>query len=258
MELDSFVVSETHHARTLILPSHSHECASLNVTLDGCYCERVEGLTRRAGPGTLLLKPPGVSHENTFADAEARSLLIELRPERFAVVRRHTDLFDAIGSFSARGLLHIVRRIVFEIRQPDLDAPLAVEGLVMQILTKLSRRHRHHVTRERTTPGWLLRTRDEAEASATRGGCTLSVLADHAGVHATHLARAFKERFGVTVTEFVRERRVAAATATLVTTSRSVGSIAADAGFADQSHFARLFRRMHGRSPREYRRERVR
>jgi AraC family transcriptional regulator len=72
-------------------------------------------------------------------------------------------------------------------------------------------------------------------------------------VHPTHLARAFRARHGVSVGEYGRRVRVAWASAELAASDRPLAMIAAQAGFADQGHFTRLFRRYVGTTPSRYR-----
>lgn len=73
-----------------------------------------------------------------------------------------------------------------------------------------------------------------------------------------HMSRRSFERkflacFHVTPQAYIRKMRMRMASHTLVYTNRPLSVVAANCGFADQSHFSREFRRYFGRSPREYR-----
>jgi len=76
---------------------------------------------------------------------------------------------------------------------------------------------------------------------------TLTELAAEVGVHPAHLSRALQVR-GETVGEYLRRRRVEQAERALAG-PRPLAEIAADAGFADQAHFTRVFRRHFGMTP---------
>jgi AraC-like DNA-binding protein len=69
--------------------------------------------------------------------------------------------------------------------------------------------------------------------------------------------RAFERRFlatfHLTPQRFLRKLRLRIASRALVYTEDSLSDIALNAGFADQSHFSREFRRQFGRTPRDYR-----
>jgi AraC family transcriptional regulator len=74
------------------------------------------------------------------------------------------------------------------------------------------------------------------------------------GVHPVTLARGFRRRFGCTMGDYVRQRRIERAMEQLRSSHDSLAEIALQNGFADQSHFSNLFRRTVGLSPSRYRR----
>ena len=65
--------------------------------------------------------------------------------------------------------------------------------------------------------------------------------------------RRFRAAFHLTPQRFLRKLRLRIASRALVYGDDSLSDIALNAGFADQSHFSREFRRQFGRTPREYR-----
>jgi transcriptional regulator GlxA family with amidase domain len=67
---------------------------------------------------------------------------------------------------------------------------------------------------------------------------SLVELAQRVGVHAVHLAQAFRRRFGITPMGFVRGHRVFRAV-DLIAAGMPLARAAADVGFADQSHMTR-------------------
>ena len=70
----------------------------------------------------------------------------------------------------------------------------------------------------------------------------------------SHFRRAFKARFGETFGAYLSRRRVERAQEMMVMTDQPLCRIARQCGFADQSHFTRVFRRVVGRSPGSWRR----
>jgi AraC-like DNA-binding protein len=79
-------------------------------------------------------------------------------------------------------------------------------------------------------------------------------LAREVGVHPVALARAFRARFGSTPGAYLRQLRLAWSVSELTDGTRSIAEIAVEAGFADQSHFTRVFRRACGETPGAFRR----
>jgi AraC family transcriptional regulator len=143
-------------------------------------------------------------------------------------------------------------RIARELRSPDSATPLEVEGLVLEMFALASRQGQLE-RRARQAPPWLARTRELLHASFLRQPPRIDELAREAGVHPDYLARAFRVRFGVPVGTYVRRLRLEWAAARLAGTEEPIAQIALAAGFADQSHFTRAFKRYAGLTPGEYR-----
>ncbi len=74
------------------------------------------------------------------------------------------------------------------------------------------------------------------------------------GVHPDHLARAFRLRFGAPIGSYLRRLRLDWAAMRLETGDEGISAVALRAGFADQSHFTRTFKRHTGLTPQAYRR----
>ena len=127
---------------------------------------------------------------------------------------------------------------------------LAVEGLVYDLLATLAREPAPGD--ERTAP-WLASLRDRLESEFTRP-LALADLAKDAGVHPAYLARAFARKYGISIPMFIRTRRIEWSMDRLRDTEDPVAEIAISAGFFDQSHFTRCFKRMVGTTPARFRR----
>jgi AraC family transcriptional regulator len=81
---------------------------------------------------------------------------------------------------------------------------------------------------------------------------TLEDVARHCGMSRAAFARAFRKRLGMTPFEWVRSQRVERAKLLLLDKDLSLADIAAECGFADQSHFTRVFTRLVGVGPRAW------
>jgi AraC family transcriptional regulator len=84
---------------------------------------------------------------------------------------------------------------------------------------------------------------------------TLSELASVAGIGISHFKKVFRESVGLPVHQYVIRRRVERAKALLSSGNLSIGQVAAQTGFAHQSHLAHHIRRATGVSPRSLRRD---
>jgi AraC family transcriptional regulator len=82
---------------------------------------------------------------------------------------------------------------------------------------------------------------------------SLQEVADVAGVHSAHLSRVFRQKMGCTVGEYVRRLRFEFACQQVLSTEKPLCEVAYEAGFADQSHFHRVFLGHVGITPFNYR-----
>jgi len=78
---------------------------------------------------------------------------------------------------------------------------------------------------------------------------TIETLAGEAGLSPAHFARAFRESLGQPPHQYLLALRLERARRLLETTHASLSDIAQRAGFADQAHFTRLFKRAFGVTP---------
>lgn len=83
----------------------------------------------------------------------------------------------------------------------------------------------------------------------------LNSVAELASMTPAAFSRYFKRQTRKTFTEFVLEIRIAEASKLLIEEASPIGEIAYRCGFNNISNFNRRFRKIKGRTPREYRRE---
>jgi AraC-like DNA-binding protein len=82
----------------------------------------------------------------------------------------------------------------------------------------------------------------------------LDALAAVSGLHPHYLIQAFRRVFGIAPHQFQLQLRIQRATTELILND-SIAEIAYRLGFADQSHFSRVFKRFVGVTPARYRAE---
>lgn len=243
-------LTETAYAPSLRLPRHFHQSAYFCFVLQGNFTEFYERQSRACRPSTLIFHPSDEAHADHFHTA-ARCFNILLGARWVERARRHPGMADGSTDFRGGFLAQLAARLYKEFRHMDELSPLIIEGLTIEILGEAAR---SSIRRQRPTPPqWLERAR-EVIRDQFREPLTLAKVAGSVGVHETHLAREFRRHYRQTVGEYVRSLRVGFAGRQLSSSGTPLSDIALAAGFTDQSHFARTFKRLTGMSPAAYRR----
>lgn len=82
----------------------------------------------------------------------------------------------------------------------------------------------------------------------------VDAIAAERGMSRSHFSHFFRQRAGLTPARFMTEVRVQEAARSLLDSQAPLKQIATDWGFADVTHFGKVFRRFHHASPAAYRR----
>lgn len=80
---------------------------------------------------------------------------------------------------------------------------------------------------------------------------TIVELSRLSGINQQKLKEGFKKVYGTTINKYLRKTRMESAKYMLMEGRLSVGEIAQQVGYSNQSHFARRFKEAYGASPRE-------
>lgn len=251
VQVGGFTVTEGIHRNGAELPWHHHETPTICYVLQGAFTEMWRGGSIACTSSTLKITPAGERHWDQFSRGDVRGLLIEADDAQVASIRPYSAVLDERVSFHGGLMSGIGRRIFDEMRRMDAAAPIAIEGLLLELVASASRMRLQNGGKER--PRWLEDARDRIHVELAARP-SLTGLAESVGVHPVTLARAFRREFGCTVGEYVRTLRIERAARQLADTDLALAEIAVSEGFSDQSHFSNLFRRHTGLSPFQFRR----
>jgi len=232
------------------LPWHEHHATSICFVVSGSYAERLRGGERECPPQSVMFKPAAERHADQFGRDGGTCLLIEITPDRLGTIEPYTDVTTRPGLFRTAGLAWLGQRIYREFSEGDGLSPLAVEGLVLELLVEASRRASAEGTG--APPAWLTRVRDLIHENLDES-LTLTCIARQVGVHPAHLARTFRAHCHRPIGDYIRRLRIQRAARELADGSASISEIGVRWGFCDQSHFSRVFRRHTGMTPAAFR-----
>jgi AraC family transcriptional regulator len=244
-----FGLTEARYQPGLRTGWHFHASSAFCAVLSGGYVERFRGHTLACPARTVVFRPAEIEHLDEIDSRGATCFFVEPAPSW------QLDAFE--GTFGtgaactiARGSANwLLAQARDEMRHNDSATPLALDGIMHLLLAECVR------SSQPSSVGcapWLRRARDLLSDRFAHPP-TLGELARECGVHPAYLATAFRRAFRSTVGEYVRSLRVEAAERMLARSGRSLAQVALDAGFADQSHLTRVFRRATGLTPKEYR-----
>lgn len=249
-DFGQFVVTERKYPGGYTTPVHAHERPLFCVVLDGAYQEQHCNKTLRCTSSTMLFHAANENHLERFLDPGARSLIVELDPGWIERVREISPIEIHNTAAQDGGMLRPMgSKLYQEFLCEDSVARLVIEGLLFEIFGEFFRaEHRH----EKRLPRWLRQATDMVQANFDRR-LTLEGIAGEVGVHPVHLAQTFRRFHGCTVGDYVRRVRIEFACEQLVRTDTPCIELAVAAGFADQSHFSRTFKKIVGVLPSQYR-----
>jgi AraC-like DNA-binding protein len=230
-------------------PMHVHDAWTLLIVDDGEVRYDLDRHRRGTPHDTVSLLPPHVPHNGSPATPDGfrkRVLYLDTTCLDAALIGAAVDGPDLADPLLRRrvGQLHAV------LARPGEE--LEAESRLAFIAQRLRRLLRP--AREPAGPppprGLAARLRELLDARLT-DGLTLQEAAGLLHAHPTHLVRAFSTAFGIPPHRYVVARRVDLARRLLLD-GRPPTDVAAEAGFHDQAHLTRHFKRLLGATPAHY------
>ena len=148
-----------------------------------------------------------------------------------------------------------------ELANDGANGRLYLESLTEALTINLFRRYGVRRAQEGRARGGLppillRRILDYVEAHLA-DDIALAELANLGGLSTHHFGQAFRASMGISPHRYLVERRIHRARQLLLTDARPIAEIAADVGFANQSHLTFNFRKLIGTTPGRYRRLRL-
>lgn len=229
----SEVLLETHVAGSTVtivryapfqeIRPHAHDEEGLTIVLRGTFLEEAQHRTIIADAGSVATRPFGVKHTNRFGAHGAVIIAVIPDGDRFDEPIHDWGCAESPSAF--RSALQLIARD--EEALPDLLATLGPRQRPDRVVVARARR--------------LL---DDIDARPS-----VSALAQAMDVHPVHLARQFRQAYGMSPRDYRTLQMVKRATTAILSTAAPLSQIAHDCGFADHSHMCRAFRRVAGWSP---------
>jgi AraC-like DNA-binding protein len=254
------------HFRGHVYHRHSHETYSLGVTESGAQAFTCRGAGHVSTAGLVMAFNPDDPHDGHAAAGTGFTYrMIHLDPDLLTGVLSEITGTGGMPLFADpvvtdRALAGALRRLHRSLTGPA--SPLE-QSERLTTAAALAARHAagawrpdpRHAARAGLSARDVALTADRVRAflyDARDGQATLTDLAEAAGCSRFAAYRAFRVRFGLSPSEYQRQLRLRTARLALAG-GTAVADAAAAAGFADQAHLTRWFRRCYGITPGAYR-----
>ena len=255
------LVLESHHAPDFHMDWRTHSFLKIVYALSGAGDLLIRDKVFSYGTRDVIVVPP--RHRNRVVDAPGagtslyvlciapevlrfdRPLIRSFEPGR---VRRSAQFANQVER-RLRGLL-------FEQSQSSPQTPLAMVAAALEVLTLVSRQ-----PLETSGEGEGTRTVARREMAAYLEhiqshffeASTIDDAAAQAGMSRRRFTQLFREATGTSWLDYVQQRRIAHARRLLVESTTPITSIAFECGFQDVSTFYRVFHRVVGCAPGQFR-----
>lgn len=239
---------------------HDHDEMAVGVTYQGVQCFNCNRSTHTSTPGRSMLIEPGVLHDGYAPQAEGFTYGMLYLPQRWV-----SGMTDRLGVGNASSLGAAFRDTLTE----DAQLRDAIQRALLAI---------HHaegrLARDESLDGLLaalarhllpVQASDKAESAPVMERArdflhvlmatdvSLDELAHYTGIDRFRLTRQFKRTYGQTPHAYLIRLRLRAAR-TMLAAGTPAADVAAQVGFADQSHLGAWFRRAYRLTPAAYQR----
>jgi AraC family transcriptional regulator len=226
--------------------THTHGDAHFVLISGGDYVSIAEGHQAERFP-VLVYNPPGTTHRDHFKYGRGSYFAISLERAKVEMAGYEIALPDGPVYLSEMAQFAIAMRVARCCTvQPG---GLTLDALCHELLWSMDRLLRPV---DRRPPSWLEKA-VELLHDRYLEDLNIADVANGVGIHPVHLARSFRRHFRCSPGEFTRFCRLERAAHMLTRSDRSLGEIALESGFGDQSQFSKAFARDLGIAPGEYR-----
>ncbi len=248
--LKGLSLAETLGASNLKLPIHSHRLAGFCLILQGGYIESYGKTILECKPSFVKFHPAGEAHSDFYGSKPVHNFIVEIQPAWLTSMGANAFVGNNPIVFNNNSISWLMINIRKEFHSKDEEAPLNIQGLVLELIAETSRNGKKIL--EDNCPRWLGQAKELLDEQFSEN-LSLSFIAQSVGVHPVYLASSFRRYYRSSIGDYLRQRRIEFACHKISTSKDSLVNIALTSGFSNQAHFSRIFKQTTGMSPAQYR-----
>lgn len=239
-------ITSYHKADTAADVMHFHEYPNFYFILNGGSIERRKTSATELATGSLLYYHAGEVHQNLRMGNNPKSFNME-------VDRRFLGQYNLDENTLDRSLLEsntaklVVLNLCRELLANDDFSEDSVQLLLLNLLACQGNRKQYS-----DWPTWVTMVKEQLH-DRWNETVTLEQLSAGAGVNPITISKHFNKYFDSTLGEYIRKLKITRSLPLIKSTRLSLTEIAYECGFADQSHFTRLFKKYTGFLPLQFR-----
>lgn len=188
--------------------------------------------------------------KSNFGEVSASFLLEAFRDEWY-----YNSMHIHFDEHEQKDVQHLFESMQHEYDTQERGFEELIRAGTIALLVKVFRKHKHGSGRgkEHSAHSAALAPVFDYMETHYNENIPLKELAALAYLSPTYFSRVFRESTGSTVTEYMQNKRIYHAIEMLQTSNKPITSISEECGYTDVKHFTRLFKRIIGMAPSEYR-----
>ncbi len=254
-----------------VMPLHWHPEMEIVRVREGHFDLRLNRNSYRLSPGDVAIINPGTLHSGEPHDCRYDCAVFKadmLCPDASSVVRQylrpiasHREAIDEYLPLATHPrVCGLVEQMFSILEHPTEQYELAVFGALYQIMYEC---YRSGIVGVHTPGRALQKQLDQLTALLQwiddhyTEHISLGRLSEVAGINEKYLCRFFKQYTQLTPIDYINHLRVERAAEDIRVRRASITEIAFSHGFNDSGYFCKIFRRVMGMSPSDYRRRAV-
>lgn len=245
--INGLVITKSFHLQYNKIASHYHANPYYSFVLEGKYFEHYGNETISLKKGDVVFHPSHAEHSNVFENLATTCLNVEFSNEwlhRFEIDPAKLEGQPLINNVHQKALVYKLNK---EMEDDDQFSDMSILGIAAELTRSIVKNKS-----QSSTPKYLLKVKSYIDQEPCFSP-TLQELSQLVKISPEHLCREFKNKFGLTLGEYIRHKKISKACDLLKKKGMPIEDIAFELGFSDSSHLNKTFKKIIGLSPGAYR-----